>query len=147
VKDNPAYSADDAMEMVLSFPEKTLNEGDKWPVTYTYHLSVPGGQPVKVPGFYMLKSVKGEIAEIEGRFRGRIEESDKLQFKGEVTFIHRFRFNWQKGHIDTALMSKTFRLYSVSRLARKYYEDTRGTEEPLRLGYEIDFTSNIRKIR
>lgn len=147
VKGNPDYSAQDAMEMVLSFPEKSLNEGDKWPVTYVYKMAMAGGGPIDVPGFYLLKSVKGDMAEIEGRFRARIEESEDLQFRGEVTFIHRFRFNWKKGCLDSGLMSKTLRLYSVSRLAKKYYEDTKGTDEPLRLGYEIDFSSNIRKMR
>lgn len=147
IKENPDYSPRDAMEMNLSFPDNPVKKGDKWPVTYLYHLSMPNQMPLEVPGFYLLKDIKGDTADIEGRFRVKIESSADFQFKGEVSFLHRFRFNWRQGYIEGASLSKTFRLYSTSRLAKKYYEDTKGAAEALRLGYEIDFNSNIKRIR
>jgi hypothetical protein len=139
------YPESSALEMILKLPKTAVKVGEKWSPYYHYDLNV--GRQAKIPleGSFILRGVKDGIARIEGIFMAKIPRTQEVNYVGLVRFNYLYNFNIEEGVLESGRMIHRLRYESRTKLAAKYIQDTRDSEDPIRLGYSIDFLSSFKR--
>tara|TARA_B100000674_G_scaffold496446_1_gene526681 strand:- start:2253 stop:3053 length:801 start_codon:yes stop_codon:yes gene_type:complete len=147
VINSETFNPEDLMEMVVSFPDDAVKVGDSWSKTYHYNLSTGDKKGHKVKGRYRLKSVRGNIALIEGKFRSKLPRDKRTEHAGKLQFDVAFYFNMRKGLIERCSFKKLLRYDSRSKVAREFFRQAKQAGEQVRLGYTLKISQSFERVK
>lgn len=146
VLDSSTFDPKDLMEMVVSFPQKTVAVNDTWAKTYTYNLSNRSAK-IEVDGRYKLVAVRGNIARVEGKFQAKIPMDSKTEYLGKLNFEVVLFFNMRKGLIEKGSFRKILRYESRSKVAKAFLKESRAAGKETRLGYTLKMNQDFQRVK
>jgi|SaaInl4_135m_RNA_FD_contig_31_23611_length_1452_multi_5_in_0_out_0_2 hypothetical protein len=139
---NNTFDPDDALEMVVPFPRKSLDVGDTWRTFYHYSLSVGSKKRISLQGAFKLADIRGNIARIVGRFRAEIPKDPELDYGGSIKLDSEYYFHLSRGTIERGKVVTSLIYQSKSLIAREFFRQSQRKE---RLGYALHLTNSFER--